>query len=52
MDCALRQWLMTFDEVARLDPDEHWGEVDEGRVTESGWPHGEIVANVTTLLFD
>lgn len=44
---------MTFDEAARLDPDQHAGEIDQGRwvpVTKNTWSHGEIVANVTTLL--
>jgi len=45
--------LLTFEEVARLDPDVHPGELVEGRwipVTENTWRHGEIVVNVVVLL--
>jgi Uma2 family endonuclease len=44
---------MTFDDAARLDPDEHGGEIDHGAwkpVTRGTWRHGEIVAKVTFLL--
>lgn len=45
--------LQTFEDVARLDPDEHAGELVAGRwipVTKNTWRHGEIVVNVAVLL--
>jgi len=44
---------MTFDEAARLDPDEQPGELDSGRWmpgTKNTWRHGEIVGNVYAML--
>jgi Uma2 family endonuclease len=45
--------LMTFEEAAQLDPDEHPGELDAGRwvpVTKNTWRHGRIVSNVVVAL--
>lgn len=53
---AQRAWSakrMTFEEAARLDPDEQAGEIDHGEwkpVTKGTWQHGRIVANVTFVL--
>ncbi len=44
---------MTFEEAARLDPDEQAGEIDHGEwkpATKGTWRHGEIVGNVCFLL--
>jgi Uma2 family endonuclease len=44
---------MTFDEAARLDPDEFAGELVGGKwvpVTKGTWRHGVITVNVATLL--
>jgi Uma2 family endonuclease len=44
---------LTFEQVARLDPDREPGELDQGRfapVTRNTWRHGEIVARVCILL--
>ncbi len=44
---------MTFEEAARLDPDERAGEIVDGEwipVTRSTWRHGEIVLNIGILL--
>jgi Uma2 family endonuclease len=52
-DPALRAKGITFDEAARLDPDDEAGELDAGRwvpVTRSTWRHGEIVGNAYALL--
>ncbi len=45
--------LLTFDDVALLDPDTHPGELVEGRwvpVTKNTWRHGEIVLGVGMIL--
>lgn len=50
---AAREHLITFEEAARLDPDERGGEVDQGRwipVTRNTWLHGEVVVNICALL--
>ena len=52
-DPAAQRQGMTFEEAARLDPDEQSGELDSGRwmpVTKNTWRHGEIVSNVNVLL--
>ena len=44
---------MTFEDAARLDPDEAGGELDAGRwvpLTKNTWRHGEIVGNAHFLL--
>jgi Uma2 family endonuclease len=44
---------MTFEEAARLDPDEQPGELDAGRwvpVTKNTWEHGRLMVNISTLL--
>lgn len=44
---------MTFEEAARLDPDQQPGEIVGGEwvpVTRSTWRHGEIVATIAFLL--
>lgn len=48
-----RSPLITFEEAARLDPDEYPGEIDRGRwvpVTRNTWRHGELLINIGTLL--
>lgn len=48
------QPTMTFEEAARLDPDEQAGEIDHGRwvpVTKNTWSHGELVTNIASLLW-
>lgn len=50
---ARRERLTTFEEAARLDPDEVEGELDAGRlvpVVKNTWRHGGILANVTVAL--
>jgi Uma2 family endonuclease len=45
--------LLTFDDVARIDPDAQAGELVDGRwlaVTRNTWWHGELVGNVYSLL--
>jgi len=44
---------MTFEEAARLDPDEQPGEIVDGvwvPVTNSTWRHGAIIGSITFLL--
>jgi Uma2 family endonuclease len=44
---------MTFEEAAKLDPDEHPGDIVNGAwipVTKSTWRHGVIVINIGFLL--
>lgn len=44
---------MTFDDAARLDPDDCAGELDRGRwvpVTRNAWRHGVIAGNAYALL--
>jgi Uma2 family endonuclease len=50
---ARSQRRMTFEEAARLDPDEQPGELVDGEwipVTRNTWRHGEIVLNIAVLL--
>jgi len=50
---VLGQERMTFEEAARLDPDEQPGELDDGRwvpVPRSSWRHGQVVGNACVLL--
>jgi len=50
---ALQQERMTFHDAARLDPDEHSGELDEGRwvpVTKNPWRPGRVIFNVCFVL--
>jgi Uma2 family endonuclease len=50
---APKERPMTFEEAARLDPDEHPGELDRGKwvpVTRNTWLHGKIMINVGALL--
>jgi Uma2 family endonuclease len=52
-DPALHEDRMTFEQAARLDPDEHPGEIDKGRwlpVTKNTWKHGEVAGNAYTIL--
>lgn len=47
--------LLTFEDVAGFDPDEHAGELVDGRwvpVTRNTWRHGELVHRVSMLLGD
>jgi Uma2 family endonuclease len=44
---------MTFEEAARLDPDEHAGEIVDGewvQLTRSTWQHGKITARIAAIL--
>jgi Uma2 family endonuclease len=44
---------MTFEEAAKLDPDEHRGDIVNGAwipMTKSTWRHGVILARITVLL--
>src|SRR5207244_6199962 len=48
-----RNPLMTFEQAAYLDPEEHPGEIDEGRwvpVTRNTLRHGQILINAGVLL--
>lgn len=50
---ALRGTPMTFEEAAKLDPDEHRGDIVNGAwipMTKSTWRHGVILARITVLL--
>ncbi|HZF52134.1 MAG TPA: hypothetical protein VE093_25950 [Polyangiaceae bacterium] len=52
---ALQQERMTFHDAARLDPDEHSGELDEGRwvpVTKNPWRHGPGFSCKVAELFE
>jgi hypothetical protein len=52
---ALQQERMTFHDAARLDPDEHSGELDEGRwvpVTKNTWRHGPGFSCKVAELFE
>lgn len=44
---------MTFEDAARLDPDQQPGELDAGKwvpVTRNTWEHGRLMVNIGTLL--
>lgn len=52
-EAAVRLDEMTFEDAARIDPDEAPGEVDAGRwvpVPRNTWRHAEIAGNVTFAL--
>jgi Uma2 family endonuclease len=52
-ELALQPPPLTFEDAARLDPDQYAGEIVDGEwipMTRNTWRHGEVVRNVTFVL--
>lgn len=52
-ELALQPQPLTFEDAARLDPDQYPGEIVNGEwvpMTRNTWRHGEVLINIGTLL--